>query len=175
MIAIFAIFLLGLLLIARCAPLSPLHGSYARRVHPRVGASSGLFTPIPRPWEQLPAPPQFFSLGIGMDWNWTRTIKDKRPEICRVHAPRAPSSSNGRYDEAPGQHACGGASQPSPPHTQGSDEITSLRKLQLYALLGRIGGVEGVEGLQRAVEIMIIDCEMLQGWWRCNITLRMGY
>lgn len=32
----------------------------------------------------------------------------------------------------------------------------SLRKLQLYALLGKIGGVEGVERSQRAVEIMII-------------------
>jgi hypothetical protein len=34
--------------------------------------------------------------------------------------------------------------------------ITSSRKLQLYAPLGKIGGVEGVEGSQRAVEIMII-------------------
>lgn len=54
------------------------------------------------------APPQSFFLGMVLrhylkpsrtvDW----TIKDKRPEICRVHAPRAPHPPRHRMGDTTG-------------------------------------------------------------------------
>jgi hypothetical protein len=91
--------------------------------------------------------------GPGLDYQGQATRNLPRPRAPRPAPPRHRRGDTTRHQN---KHACGGASQPSPPHTQGSDEIISLRKLQLYALLSKIGRVEGVEGRQRAVEIMII-------------------
>ena len=93
----------------------------------------------------------------------SRTSKRKFVASTRP-APRVHSSWSGRYDNAPGQHTCGGASQPSLPHTQGSNEITPLEKTPSICSVGkdRRGGGRG----------MITTCfRNYDHWWISNIIL----
>lgn len=110
----------------------------------------------------------------------TRLSRNKLSGICRVHAPRAPHPLVIEWQIRRGTKTT--RVWWSQPAFATTDEITSLRKLQLYALLGKTGGVEGAEGSQHAVEIMIIGgisniisipiaaVKCCEGWWRCVIT-----